>query len=170
LRMEAQQKGAVLIVSIIILLVLTLINVTAMQTTSLEEKMAGNMRNKNLAFQAAEAALRAGEGYLSSATLDPFNDSNGLYQPSTGSEQRWEMVDWYTPADVRTYDEDSDGGDLNDLASMPTYIIEELSVDTETSGSLEAGTLKEGKLYRVTSRGMGGTANAVVMLQSVYRR
>jgi type IV pilus assembly protein PilX len=80
------------------------------------------------------------------------------------------MVDWYTPADVRTYDEDSDGGDLNDLASMPTYIIEELSVDTETSGSLEAGTLKEGKLYRVTSRGMGGTANAVVMLQSVYRR
>jgi type IV pilus assembly protein PilX len=91
--MDAQQKGAVLIVSIIVLLVLTLISVTAMQTTSLEEKMAGNMRNKNLAFQAAEAALRAGEGYLSSATLDPFDDSNGLYQPSTGSEQRWEMVD-----------------------------------------------------------------------------
>jgi Tfp pilus assembly protein PilX len=39
LRMDAQQKGAVLIVSIIVLLVLTLINVTAMQTTSLEEKM-----------------------------------------------------------------------------------------------------------------------------------
>ena len=167
--MDAQQKGAVLIVSIIILLVLTLINVTAMQTTSLEEKMAGNMRNKNLAFQAAEAALRAGEGYLSSATLDPFNDSNGLYQPSTGSEQRWEMVDWYTPANVRTYDEGSDGGDLNDLASMPTYVIEELSVEG-TSGSLEAGTVHDGKLYRVTSRGVGGTANAVVMLQSVYRR
>jgi type IV pilus assembly protein PilX len=168
--MDAQQKGAVLIVSIIVLLVLTLISVTAMQTTSLEEKMAGNMRNKNLAFQAAEAALRAGEGYLSGATLDPFNDTNGLYQPYIGSEQRWEIIDWYTPAKVRTYDEDSDGGDLNDLASMPTYIIEELSVDTETGGSLEAGTPHDSKLYRVTSRGVGGTANAVVMLQSVFSR
>ncbi|MCI0400643.1 MAG: PilX N-terminal domain-containing pilus assembly protein [Gammaproteobacteria bacterium] len=167
--MDAQQKGAVLIVSIIVLLVLTLISVTAMQTTSLEEKMAGNMRNKNLAFQAAEASLRAGEGYLSGATLDSFDGTNGLYQPYTGSEQRWEIVDWYTPANVRTYDEDLDGGDLNDLASMPTYIIEELSVE-ETGGSLEAGTVHDGKLYRVTSRGVGGTANAMVMLQSVFRR
>lgn len=168
--MDAQQKGAVLIVSLIVLLVLTLISVTAMQTTSLEEKMAGNMRNKNLAFQAAEAALRAGEGYLSGATLDSFNGTNGLYQPSTGSQQRWEIVDWYTPANVRTYDEGSDGGDLNDLASMPTYIIEELSVDPPPGGSVEAATVHDDKLYRVTSRGVGGTANAMVMLQSVFRR
>ena len=168
--MDAQQKGAVLIVSIVVLLVLTLISVTAMQTTSLEEKMAGNMRNKNLAFQAAEAALRAGEGYLSGATLDSFDGTNGLYQPATGSQQRWEMVDWYTAVNVRTYDKDSDGRDLNDLASMPTYLIEELSVDTGTGGSLEAGTPHDSKLYRVTSRGVGGTANAMVMLQSVFRR
>jgi type IV pilus assembly protein PilX len=167
--MDAQQKGAVLIVSIIILLVITLISVTAMQTTCLEEKMAGNMRNKNLAFQAAEAALRAGEDYLSGATLGSFNGTNGLYQPSTGLQQRWEDIDWHSSSSVRAYNKTTDGGDLNDLASMPTYIIEELSVE-ETGGSLEAGTPKEGKLYRVTSRGVGGTANAMVMLQSVFRK
>ncbi|HKK14559.1 MAG TPA: PilX N-terminal domain-containing pilus assembly protein [Gammaproteobacteria bacterium] len=54
-----------LVVSLLILLVLTIIGVTAMSTTNLEEKMAGNMRTKNLTFQAAESGLRAGENRFS---------------------------------------------------------------------------------------------------------
>ena len=62
----ACQSGAVLIISLIMLLLLTLIGLSGSQVTALEEKMAGNMRDKNLAFQAAESALRAVE-----ATLNP---------------------------------------------------------------------------------------------------
>ena len=47
-----QQRGAVLIISLIMLLVLTLLGVTSMRTTILEEKMAGNLRDKNTSFQA----------------------------------------------------------------------------------------------------------------------
>jgi len=57
------QSGVVLPVSMIMLLLLTLISVTASQVTGLEEKMAGNSRDSNLAFQAAEAALRGGERF-----------------------------------------------------------------------------------------------------------
>ena len=55
------QRGVVLIVSLIFLLVLTLIGVTASQSTILQERMAGNVKDRNMALQASEAALRAGE-------------------------------------------------------------------------------------------------------------
>ncbi len=58
------QSGVVLIISLIMLLALTLIGVTSSSVTSLEEKMAANTKDINLAFQAAEAALRFAENDL----------------------------------------------------------------------------------------------------------
>ena len=52
------QSGAVLIISLIMLLALTIIGITSSSVTGLEEKMAANAKDMNLAFQAAEAALR----------------------------------------------------------------------------------------------------------------
>ena len=60
----SRQRGVVLVTGLIFLVILTLLGVTAMQTTILEERMAGNLRDENLAFQAAEAALREGELFL----------------------------------------------------------------------------------------------------------
>jgi type IV pilus assembly protein PilX len=58
------QTGMVLITSLVILLVLTILGLAAIQNTSLEERMAGNLRGENIAFQGAEAALRAAEQWL----------------------------------------------------------------------------------------------------------
>ena len=54
----SEQRGATLAIVLIFLVLVTLIGVTAMTTTTLEEKMAGNLKDQNLAFQAAESALR----------------------------------------------------------------------------------------------------------------
>ena len=51
------QQGAVLAVSLIILLVLTILGITAMRSVSMEEKMASNAMNRNTAFSASESAL-----------------------------------------------------------------------------------------------------------------
>jgi Tfp pilus assembly protein PilX len=59
-----RQAGMALIASLILLLSLTLLALAAMQNTSLEERMAGNLRAEGIAFQAAEAALRSGEAWL----------------------------------------------------------------------------------------------------------
>jgi type IV pilus assembly protein PilX len=48
----------VLIVALLFLVMLTLLGVTAMTGTTMEERMAGNARDNAVAFQAAEAALR----------------------------------------------------------------------------------------------------------------
>lgn len=53
-----REKGAVLIVALLFLVMLTLLGVTAMTGSTMEERMAGNARDTSVAFQAAEAALR----------------------------------------------------------------------------------------------------------------
>ena len=59
-----RQQGAILIVSLLLLLVMTLLGITAVSTTSLEEKMASNNRQRQLAFQSASSALRDAETWL----------------------------------------------------------------------------------------------------------
>jgi type IV pilus assembly protein PilX len=165
-RYRATQRGAVLVVGLVILLVMTLIGVTAMRATGLEEKMAGNMRDRNLAFQAAESGLRAGEAFLTIAVLPLFDGTNGLYQPTSVPPERWDAINWNASANVKSYTV----GTLSSVASQPAYIIEELPPVPGTTGSLEAGVAEQQQFYRVTARGVGGTANAVVMLQSVFKR
>ncbi len=157
-----RQSGAVLIISLIMLLLLTLIGMTGSQVTSLEEKMAGNSKNQNLAFQAAESALRVGE--TATATVATSNFYTGSTQP----------IDW-TNSRVTTYSSGTLAGVSS--AHAPKYIIESLATTTGGSGgsgnSLEAGTTGGSagvSWYRITAKGMGGTANSVVTLQSIYKR
>lgn len=159
-----QQNGAVLAVSLVILLLVTIIGVTATQVTGLEEKMSANMRDRNMAFQAAEAALRAGETFLTQATLPAFTaaGTNGLYtQGSTsapGPNANW-----------NNFNTVAYNYDANLLATAPRYFIQRLP-NVESGASLDAGTYDQNELYRVTAKGVGGTSSAVVVLQSVYKR
>ena len=52
-----RQQGAVLIVALVLLTVLTFIAVTALNTSSMEEKMAGNTQESHRSFQTAETGL-----------------------------------------------------------------------------------------------------------------
>ena len=73
-----QQQGAALIVALIMLLLLTLIGVAGMRDTLLQEKMAANMRDRDVALQAAETALREAEAALS-GTTPVFTNTSGMY-------------------------------------------------------------------------------------------
>lgn len=144
------KEGAVLIISLIMLLLLTIIGVTAIQTTSLEEKMAGNMRDQNLAFQAAESALRVGETETATIAASDFY---------TGSTNPLSDINWAN-ASVRAY------------KANALYIIESPTI---TYGfGYEAGTpsssAQTNYWYRITARGTSGTGNAIVILQSIFIR
>lgn len=54
---QARQQGAVLIVGLVLLVAMTLIGVTAMKLTTLDERIAGNAQQRVGTFQAAESAL-----------------------------------------------------------------------------------------------------------------
>lgn len=173
------QHGATLVVAMILLLIITLVGVAGMQDTMMQEKMVANMRDRNLAFQAAEAALRGGERYLQSATLPAFTNSGGLltallspYNPATvpyvqlrsGDPDFWNDFAWGSNSRAYT-------GSLQGVSATPRYVIEEVPTSYTVPGeSMKFGVLKEIKSYRVTARATGGTPDAVVILQSTYRR
>ncbi|MCU7839189.1 MAG: hypothetical protein KZQ94_07405 [Candidatus Thiodiazotropha sp. (ex Troendleina suluensis)] len=70
-----KQRGVALVVSMILLVILTMLSVTAMRNTNLETKIAVNHQLKELSFRAAENALMIVTG--------PELDSIGLDIPST---------------------------------------------------------------------------------------
>lgn len=51
------QRGTALIMSLVILLILTILGISAMGTATLEERMSGNTQEATKAFQAAESGL-----------------------------------------------------------------------------------------------------------------
>lgn len=56
-----RQRGAVLYVALIMLILLALLGITALQVTGLQERMTANYRATNRAFQNAEAVARGVE-------------------------------------------------------------------------------------------------------------
>ena len=63
-----RQRGAVLIVALVFLVILTMLGVTAMTGTTMELRMAGNARDVAVALAAAEAAVRDAENDILNAT------------------------------------------------------------------------------------------------------
>ena len=63
-----KQKGMVLLVSLILLLMLTLIAITASNQSTLQLRISSNSEQRNMAFQAAEAGIAKWTGtYLADA-------------------------------------------------------------------------------------------------------
>ena len=180
-----RQQGVALVMAMLFLLILTLIGVSALSSTSMQEKMAGNSQNKHAAFQAAESALIEGEslvqGWTSSTEPDFTQNVGGFYEPAPGSGYpRWKLMDWldFAPTSataVLTYTSKT----IQGIKTQPSYIIELLSTisgSTGGTGSLVTGfapppaTSGSTKMYRVTARGTGGTDDAMAIVQSVYRK
>ena len=67
---NAPQEGFVLIVGLVILGLLTMLALSGMRDSTMQEKMAGASRDSGLAFQAAESALRDAENCITGATLN----------------------------------------------------------------------------------------------------
>lgn len=85
----SQQRGAVLVISLILLLLLTILAITASSTASLQERMAGNAQEANIAFQAAESGLKNMTDIVASGG-SPAADAllELVYEDGNGSETR----------------------------------------------------------------------------------
>lgn len=160
-----RQDGFALFACLVILLVLTVLATSGMQSSILQERMSGHLRDRDLAFQAAEAALREGETLLEQATLPAFDGNDGLYQPADpGETPVWQAIDWSSGARVYS-------GTLHGLAEAPRYIIEELPTTLSTSGSIAADEASlDAGMYRITARSTGGSGETLVVLQTTFRR
>jgi len=174
LHLMQKQRGSALIVSLSILLVLTVLGISSMSTTALQERMAGNARDADVAFAAAEAGLRAGEAYIESITdptLAVFDGSTaGLYPISTTQTYAWKADGNWSSAIAASFS--------MSVSQPPSYLIQQMdtTVTAPPEQGLESSSYSNNppqvtgnvKVFQVTARGYGLSSSSRVMLQSYY--
>lgn len=84
------QRGVALIASMLILIIITLLGLSSMRSAGLQERMSGNLYDRNLVLEAAEAALREAETIAAAPLTIPTTCANGLCpRPVAGEADRW---------------------------------------------------------------------------------
>ena len=140
------ERGAVLVVGLVILVILSLLGITTMQTSTLEERMANNMAQRHIAFQAAESE----------------NPPDFAIAPAAvGADPNWDVAATWTSADAYV-----GGGNIDGVATQPRYIVEDIiRWDTAPIGETYTEFMH---MFRITARGVGFDANTEVMLQTTH--
>jgi len=146
------QRGVVLIVSLVFLLLLTLLAMSSMQNATLQEKMAGSLQANTASFQLAETLLREAEAQVrtpgfslpqcsSPATCLPPPEALTLTTGGSGASG----VRWMS----------SDGG---------FHGIQHIGQTEDPTGGGAAGQVHT--LYRVTAIVLQGTSR--IVLESIH--
>ncbi len=122
---KKNQKGVVLIVALVFLLILTVAGVSAIKLSTVEEKMTGNFSDRNIAFQAAEAALRDGENFVVEQNFGDANFLQGCTEAfcfNSGCENGLCFGGKYTPGDCEVFVPDIDAGQLDIYQNQEVWL------------------------------------------------
>ena len=144
------ERGVVLIITLIVLVLVTVLSLASIRATATDERIAGNARDRNKAFQSAEAVVLR--------CLDAVRNSTytgTMLDPVTVGDENWKIEEnWTSPtnsvAAAFTETELADAG----LAEQPRCIVERLNA---------AGTS-----VRVTGRAAGRSVDSRVVLQATF--
>jgi len=155
-----RQQGVSLVIVLVLLVATSLLGIAVLRSSALQERMSANMRDRSLAFQAAEAALRfAQEEVLAGGAWDTqiptAADCVALSICPTGSAEAWRAVP-------------DDQYDSARLAAPPEYWIEYLGTGPGRKGAcdlLPPPVDCQSPMYRVTARSRAA-GRADVMLQA----
>lgn len=172
-----KQRGAVLVVALIFLVVMTMLILASIRGTVMQERMASNLYDRSLAFQAAEAALREGERYVLESPPKPTSGCTAgtCSKPESGDVPVWQDDDIWEDAHS-TADGHGHVIQIGDLPVPPTFLVELLADDMPEVNTCASTAIDpdapcfagpEGLRYRITARS-GEEGRAVVLLQSVY--
>ncbi len=178
-----QQKGAVLIISLLMLLVTTMIGITAMGTTTLEEKMANNHKQRQIAFQAASAALRDAEAWLNNpanimiaATLETTFDGStpelfALRRPSPATATTAVSFDVYNPIEWETIGNGQPiSTSLTNIGTkQPKYIIEYMGRAGPLPLNATQSDIRQ-YAFRISTIGWGADDTTIYLAQSTFKR
>ena len=190
---SVRQRGSVLLISLIMLLVLTVIGITTLRTVVSQERMSANDRDSQIAFQAAELGLRDGERWINSQAELPHElecisdtppcrgaDFPGVFMISPVESQldtggaliAMTLNDWTTEGESLqnpAYDPAQGGSPLQGVAEQPRFLIREARIIRD-SLTLGRGDETQRYLYEVTAIGVGAEQDSQRVLQSTFIR
>jgi type IV pilus assembly protein PilX len=179
-----RQKGVVLIVALLLLLMLTVIGVSLVRMQTIESRIAVNNQNRAIAVESAEAALRYAECSLqggcggalwSSSTFD--QNTAGLYTLSltagsavaaTSPNTTASGVSWSNPGTATL----PYAGPAVPSATVPQITIEKLPaimLPGDSTRQEQYNGYGGATPYQVTAYSTGADASSHVVLQTIFR-
>ncbi len=171
------QRGMVLVTSLLLLLVVTMLAVSMFRSMGLDEKIAGNMRDKQRALNAAETAEQYAENWLSLGFGSNGVACNSVVTAAVGQvcsntlqssvpNNDVTVLPWkiggtpvgvtYLPSVTAPMNVTTVGSDY--YYSTPIFYIAFLGT---TPGGL-------GSVYQIDAAGWGGTANTAAVVESTF--
>lgn len=185
-----RNHGFVLVTGLVFLVVMTLLAVSTMNSTTLQERMSSNYRDRGEALEASEAALRDAESLIVDLTKPVAAsdaDDDAYWAPGDLTKGNPDNVTVFLDPDLweagaaqasKKYGADSGAPDLTGYSGAdgelpaPRYFIEMAGFDRSNSdlspdrAARNLGT----QMYRVTARAEGASPGSVIVLQSFFRR
>lgn len=167
--MLRKQSGAVLVISLIILIMLTVLVLSGTQSTIMQEKMTSAIRDSHISLEIAESGVRDAEQMIEGLTgVANFNDTSGKYSENGG------------PVDL--FDEDIWAANLTSTAAtsvsghVANYFVEYvglLSFDEDLGALNMTGygeTTGGGDIhgFKIVSRSTGRDGNTERIIVSYY--
>lgn len=162
------QKGIILIVGLIILLVLTILAISVINFSSGSEKLTSNQRDKAISFQAAESALTDGETWIKQQVAPPQSASVcnpgpcNVFVLNTLTSYQTQPLSWWSTYG-RPY-----SSTITQAKTQPRFIIEEYSFIPYDLSPQTSSKRSGYYYYRITAAGSGATDNAKSVVQSIY--
>jgi type IV pilus assembly protein PilX len=168
------QQGIVLVSSLLLLVVITIIAISMFRSFGLQERIAGNMREKHRAVQAAESAEQFAEYWITQGSnanntavcaVGILNANAGLGQictnqltaflpPAGVTSVPWPVGVDYTPAGMIV----NQAAGAGNYFAPPRFYVSLL-------GAAASG---QGLVYQIDAYGYGGTTDAVAVVESTY--
>lgn len=167
-KIRQRQRGVSLVIVLVLLVATSILGIAILRSTAMQERMSANLRDRSLAFQAAEAALRYAQNDVLAAgtweTTVPTAASCvvGVSICPTGSNPVW------SPVPTSEFDFDEAG-----LGAAPTYWIEYLGTGPGRKGSCDQlpPTLDcFSPMYRITAQSEAAGRATVTLQANVISR
>jgi type IV pilus assembly protein PilX len=169
----AYERGVVMVIALLFLVIVSILGTFMFRSLTIQERVAGNTRDKLRAFEAAQSALQYGEWWLAQST-DTNNitcggatsvNANGMricdLPLSNPTSLPWSIRTDYTPPTITVAAGGglAASGDIN-YRGLPGLHVAYLGTSSVVSGA---------RLYRVTAFGYGGNADTAAVVSSTYQ-
>jgi type IV pilus assembly protein PilX len=182
--LQRTQRGFVLVSSLLLLLVVTMLAVSMFRSYGIQEKIAGNVREKQRALQAAQAAEQYAETWLqSNATITgAVACAAGLLNANLGNGQICtNSIYDITGSSATTVPWQANGADVGVTYTPYGTGAAQMNVSTTAAADTYyaaprfhiqdrgiSATAGQGEIYEISAVGYGGTASTVAVVQSTF--
>jgi type IV pilus assembly protein PilX len=167
-RSPSGQRGVALITALLMLLVATILAAAMFRSYGTQEKLAGNLREKERALHAAEIAQQFAEASLANGTAGPEGACNSIVDSTAPqvcntaltnpTSLTWGAGVQYVPPEAST----SQNMNVTQTSGQDTYYSKPIYY------IYDAGQSLGGELFQIDAMGVGATNNAVAVVESTY--